>query len=88
MRNDTKVSAAIMNIRVSAGANPNKCGICGRTPDSPARRTVDGIIVEGCVAAPHTGHLPKGSDTAAWHNRPEAQAMRADTLAFLQNLNG
>lgn len=53
------------------------CTTCNRPANAPARRIVDGRIVEGCVDAAHTGHLIVPSDSAEWHNRPEAKAIRA-----------
>lgn len=52
------------------------CGTCCRPVVSPARRIVDGKIVEGCVSEAHTGQLPAMSETARWHNRPEAKKIR------------
>ncbi len=43
------------------------CGICGRVAQSPHRRIVDGVIVEGCVARLHWAHLVKPSGSAAFH---------------------
>lgn len=81
--NDSQVSARINSIRRNAGNPGTQCPSCGRAADAPARRVVKGEIVEGCVAAFHHGHLPAGSDTAAWHNRPAGRQVRAETLAFL-----
>ena len=94
--NDSQISTAIRNIRAAAGAElglevDGLCPTCGRPADDPARRlgsldlwpASDGEIVEGCVDAHHTGALPAGSATAAWHDRPEAQQLRARELASL-----
>lgn len=53
------------------------CPTCGHAPAIPYRRIVGGVIVEGCVDRAHTGHLYGNS--AAWHGRPTAKAVRAET---------
>lgn len=47
------------------------CTTCGQRPEAPYRRSVGGVVVEGCVSAAHDGHAD------GWHNRPQAVAIRA-----------
>lgn len=84
--NDSQISARIIAIRAAAGAelgiaSADRCPICGRAAASPARRLVNGAIVEGCIDAHHTGHLA-GADLA-WHTRPCAKQWRAETARSL-----
>lgn len=79
--NDSQISAAINTIRREAGNPLDVCPTCSRAADSPARRLVDSEIVEGCVDAFHHGHLTGAG--LAWHNRPYAQQLRAQTLAAM-----
>ena len=86
--NDQQISAALNNLRNDArreAGHPieDRCPTCGRPAAAPARRLVDGEIVEGCVDAHHTGALPAGSATAAWHDQPFAQRLRARALASM-----
>jgi hypothetical protein len=54
------------------------CPICTRPVDNPFRvYDGKGKVVEGCVDECHTGHLVTPSESAHWHNRPEAKKIRA-----------
>lgn len=54
-----------------------KCQTCGCDAGKPYRRAIDGKIVEGCISAFHTGHIPESqSESIAWHNRESAKAWR------------
>jgi hypothetical protein len=83
------VSEKINAVRASAlaalGAAPhNHCPTCTRSAGAPFR-TYDarGKVVRGCVDAFHTGHLVTPSESARWHHRPEAEAIRRADLASL-----
>ena len=77
----TDPAVSIRRIRTEAGADLSRpCGTCGQAPDAPRRRTVGGVIVEGCVDAHHHHHAD------AWYSRPEAVRIRAETLAWLRSL--
>lgn len=53
------------------------CPICGRPANDPWRvHDGRGRVVEGCVGEAHTGHLVSPSESARWHNRPEARELR------------
>jgi hypothetical protein len=69
-------SALIRNSRIAHGNPGTHCPLCGRTESDPYRRTIGGVIIEGCIDAFHTGALPIGSDTYAWHTRPWARVQR------------
>lgn len=79
-------SERILAIRAEAGARHERCPICSRPPGAPyRRRAMDGSrYTEGCVDAIHEGHLE--GESKAWHDRPEAQAMRTKTLVWLASL--
>lgn len=64
-------------------ASESLCPICGRSAAAPYRRIVGGAIVEGCVDKFHDGALSRPSNTAAWHDRPEARKIRAKMRALL-----
>jgi hypothetical protein len=53
------------------------CNICCRRPESPWR-TYDerGKVINGCVDACHSGRLVTPSESASWHARKEAKAIR------------
>ncbi len=48
------------------------CTTCGHAADKPYRRTVDGVVTEGCIDAFHNAHAD------AWHLRPVAAEMRCE----------
>lgn len=53
------------------------CRTCGRSVWSPWRVYNDhGRVVEGCVSMDHDGRLVTPSESARWHNRKEAKAIR------------
>lgn len=53
------------------------CTTCNRPVTSPTRRFDDrGRVVQGCVDDSHTGHLMVPSESARWHDRPAARAIR------------
>ena len=61
------------------------CRTCCRPIASPYRRhDVHGVIIEGCVASDHDGRLC--GESARWHNRPVAKAMRRATAAHLRSM--
>lgn len=66
--------------------SPGACPTCGHAPNTPYRRIVGGVIVEGCVDRAHTGHLYGNS--AAWHDRPAAKAVRAETRRHHKAIGG
>lgn len=60
------------------------CPTCTRRACDPFRRyDKTGRVLYGCVDAFHTGHLVTPSESARWHNRPQAKKIRAGLLAFL-----
>lgn len=63
---------------------PN-CTTCGRPVESPYRRSdASGKVIEGCIDDSHTGHLYGAS--LAWHMRPAAKKLRAETKARLREI--
>ncbi len=52
------------------------CTTCGQAPEAPYRRTVAGVVTEGCVSAAHDGHAD------GWHLRPQAAAIRSTPKAW------
>lgn len=84
--NDHQISTAINALRHEASFDlplgPRVCPTCFRPAHSPARRRVNGRIVEGCVDAFHHDGGLVGNDLA-WHSRPYAQQLRARTLASM-----
>jgi hypothetical protein len=88
-KNDIKASAKINAIRSAARlslgmGDATCCPTCTRSAASPYRRQVDGKVSEGCIDAFHTPAFEGIATTsAAWHFRPEAVALRAQTLAHL-----
>jgi len=59
------------------------CNTCTRGAASPFRVYDErGRVVEGCVDDFHTGHLVTPSESARWHNRSEAKAIRRSTAKF------
>jgi hypothetical protein len=80
---DARTSATILAIRAQAGNACTRCPTCGRTPGAPYRVYGErGHVVVGCVDAAHHGHLV--GESARWHARPEAQAVRRAELAWLR----
>jgi len=70
-----KTSAANKSRRVRS--NPDMCPICGRAAGSPYRVYDDrGKVIQGCVSDFHTGHLVTPSESARFHARKEAVAIR------------
>lgn len=58
------------------------CHTCTRRADAPYRvYDKSGKAIGGCVAEFHTGHV-YGFESVRWHNRPEAQRVRAETVKF------
>jgi len=87
MRNQT--SSKIIEMRVAAGNKDTyNCPTCTRPHHNPY--TVygeNGEILEGCVDAAHTEYLTGViSAKARWHFRPQARAIRAQTLKHLRSL--
>jgi len=80
---DAANSAEILRIRAEHGGHSVTCPICVKPADAPYRRLVGGVIVEGCVDAMHTGRI--SGESAAWHVRPSARAMRKDRLADMRD---
>ena len=62
------------------------CNSCCRSVYSPFRVYEGSKIVSGCVDAAHDGHLVTPSESAFWHNRPEAKKIRAAAKARLKAL--
>lgn len=59
-------------------ANGQTCPTCGNSIYSPFRiYDKHGKVVQGCVDESHTGHLVTPSESARFHNRPEAKKIRA-----------
>jgi len=56
------------------------CPCCTRAAAAPYRRELDGATVEGCVDAHHDAHRD------AWHDRPQAAAIRLTELNHLATL--
>lgn len=52
------------------------CPTCCRAPGTPSRHYVGDSIVSGCVDHFHSGHLVTPSQSASWHYRREAKAIR------------
>ncbi len=76
-----------MAIRTAAGGGGATCPTCCRPVGNPYRHhDATGRITEGCIDASHTGQLVHISSSNHWHTRPEAEALRKNTLAFLNNL--
>ena len=54
------------------------CNTCTREYGSPFRVYDElGRVILGCIDACHAGHLVTPSESARWHNRPEAKKWRA-----------
>lgn len=72
----------ILAIRFRAGNANVTCPTCCRHAAAPYRRhDVYGKVSEGCVDAIHGGHVY--GESARWHNRNEAKAIRKSELANL-----
>ena len=82
-QSDASISAKIQTIRIAHGNPGTECPTCGNALNAPYRRWA-GVVIEGCIDACHTGRLPEGTETANWHYRMEARAMRADTYRRLK----
>ena len=55
------------------------CRICGKDINNPYRVfSTNGKVMAGCVASDHNGKLVGASESAFWHNRNEAKAIRAN----------
>lgn len=53
------------------------CTTCGKAAANPYRvYSAQGQVIQGCVDAAHDGHLVTPSESALWHNRTEAKAVR------------
>lgn len=75
----------IYDIRRAAGNPGTHCPTCARPCESPYRRKdARGHIIEGCVDACHKPHIH--GESLRWHMRPEAVALRKETLAHLESL--
>jgi hypothetical protein len=82
---DQMVSRVIVGIRAGAGGDVGRCPTCCRPAEEPYRRVIEGAIREGCVDASHLHLIGETSESAAWHNRPEAQDMRMRELTRLKD---
>lgn len=59
------------------------CNTCCRPASSPFRVwDAHGKVVMGCVDACHTDKLATPSESARWHNRPEAKKLRANLAKY------
>lgn len=59
------------------------CPTCCRPASSPFRvHDASGKVTQGCVDHFHSGHLVTPSASAAWHARPEAKRIRAQSRAM------
>lgn len=59
------------------------CTTCCRPAASPFRVFDEfGKVINGCVDDFHTGHLTPISESAWWHNRPEAKRIRKGLAKF------
>ena len=55
----------------------DRCPICTRADHSPYRVYDErGHVIQGCVSAFHDGRLQQLSESARWHGRPVAKAIR------------
>lgn len=52
------------------------CPICGHSAEAPAKRILDGKIVECCVAACHDAHIVWPSNHSAFVARARKQGIR------------
>lgn len=73
-------------------AHPNEsttmltCPTCTKPANAPWRvYSENGHVVHGCVDAYHNGHLVVPSESATWHNRPAAKALRRAQAKALQS---
>ena len=56
---------------------PMRCNTCTNSVYAPYRvYSAQGKVLEGCVDACHTDHLTTPGESARWHNRPQAKAIR------------
>lgn len=61
------------------------CRICGKPVNAPYRvYDAHGKVLQGCVAADHDGQLVIPSESARWHNRATAKALRRITAVRYQ----
>ena len=73
---------AFDGVTASGDAPRETCNICCRALSDPYRQYDErGKVTEGCVDACHTHHLVVPSESAWWHDRPEARKIRK-ALAF------
>ncbi len=79
-----KTNAIRAAARARLGVEPmHLCPTCVRTAgDAHCRKDARGKVIEGCIDAFHSGHH-SDPERARWFMRPEAQALRAATLASL-----
>lgn len=63
------------------------CNTCGNPVAAPYRAyDWRGNITHGCVDASHDEHLQPLSESARWHNRPEAKALRRAVGKHIRDL--
>lgn len=56
-----------------------KCPICGKSVETPYRRVVSGVIIEGCISKFHNAAFEcVVSNSSDWHNRKEAKKLRKE----------
>lgn len=77
-------SAKILALRAKCGNPCTMCPTCVRPAACPYRVVnARGKVEAGCVDACHQGHLI--GESAYWHARPEAHALRKQELATLSS---
>ena len=59
------------------------CRTCCRPLNTPYRVIVGGVVVQGCVAEDHTGHVAD-----SWHNSPEGERIRRANAERLRAILG
>lgn len=78
-----KINAARNAALASLGAAPHsKCPTCGGADGAPFRVYGGSAerhrVISGCVDSFHHGHLVTPSESAMWHYRPGAEAIRRE----------
>ena len=88
---DAEISAALVQLRIANGGSAEICPTCCCPRDTPYRSRSGGgsRIVEGCIDASHTADLSErapSDDDRLWHEREEAQALRAKELLRMKRI--
>lgn len=90
-KHDALRSKKIEAIRIAACESlghkrENRCPSCTRAKDAPFKQCDDrGHVIMGCVDAFHHDAFLMG-EVNRWYRRPEAQAIRANDLKFLERV--